>query len=75
MMRMLVMKYCKGETCRRPWKALHPGGGVDTLGDALREGFDIFYAQRQKRVAFEKCTQGYLPEWEGPVGFESFGAM
>ena len=69
------MKDCKGDTCRKPWSALHPNGGVESLDDALKQQYDDFYEEKQKRVSFDECTQGYLPELEGPVGFKTYGGM
>ena len=72
---LLVLKDCKGDTCRQPWKALHPPGGVNSLRDALKEEFDQFYGRKQKRVKFQECTPGYLPAQEGGIGFEVYGGM
>ncbi|KAH7242018.1 alkaline-phosphatase-like protein [Fusarium tricinctum] len=67
---MLVLKSCKGDTCIRPWKTLHPKGDVTSLKDALRKEFDGFY-EEQVKVRFDRCEAGYLIEAEGPqVGYE-----
>lgn len=67
---MLVLKSCKGDTCIRPWKILHPHGDVTSLKDALRKEFDGFY-EEQVKVRFDRCEAGYLIEAEGPqVGYE-----
>lgn len=36
-----------------------------TLGEALNEDFDGFYAGVQAKVEFERCELGYLKESEG----------
>ncbi|UPL00082.1 hypothetical protein LCI18_011016 [Fusarium solani-melongenae] len=59
------LKSCKGETCRRPWKVLHPDGDVEDLHDALNPRFDSFY-QDQARVSFTQCEPGYIISSEGP---------
>ncbi|KAM5350358.1 hypothetical protein ACJ41O_006863 [Fusarium nematophilum] len=67
---MLVLKSCRGESCVRPWKILHPDGDVASLKDALEERFDKFYAQ-QVKVEFDWCEHGYLVDAEGPqVGYQ-----
>ena len=69
---LLVLKDCKGQECRTPWASLHPQGDVKNLGDALRTEFDDFYASKQKRIEFERCTEGYSPDMEGGWGFKTF---
>ncbi|PYH91597.1 arylsulfatase [Aspergillus ellipticus CBS 707.79] len=64
---LLVLKSCKGQACVKPWEALHPGGEVTTLKDALDERYDDFYELEQTtRVHFEECVRGYLLDAEGP---------
>ncbi|KAK6219247.1 hypothetical protein LQW54_002235 [Pestalotiopsis sp. IQ-011] len=63
---LFVLKNCKSETCRRPWKALHPAGSVDTLRDALSPRFDTFYAERSRNIVFDRCEMGFLLDAEGP---------
>ncbi|KAI0514418.1 alkaline-phosphatase-like protein [Xylaria bambusicola] len=63
---LFVLKSCKGDTCREPWKQLHPAGNVETLADALRTGYDEFYAE-QTGVNFEYCAAGYIIDAEGPM--------
>lgn len=64
---LLVLKSCKGQVCVKPWKALHPGGEVTTLRDALDARYDHFYELEQTtRVKFEECVRGYLLDAEGP---------
>ncbi|KAF2260108.1 putative arylsulfatase [Lojkania enalia] len=62
---LLVLKSCKERNCRDPWWALHRQGNVHSLVDALNPLYDEFY-DRQAKVRFSKCTQGYLVEFEGP---------
>ncbi|KAI8663000.1 Arylsulfatase [Fusarium sp. Ph1] len=67
---MLVLKSCKGESCIEPWKVLHPDGGVESLKDALKGKFDEFY-EKQVKVSFDRCEDGYLIDAEGPqVGYQ-----
>ena len=70
---LFVLKSCKGETCIRPWEAIHPQGNVQTLQDAMAPRFDVFYAQ-QTRVQYDHCEMGYIPEAEGPQ-FEKDGLV
>ncbi|CAG9989199.1 unnamed protein product [Clonostachys byssicola] len=62
---LMVLKSCKVETCRKPWKVLHPDGDVGNLDDALDSKFDTFY-QAQAKVAFSRCEPGYIISSEGP---------
>ncbi|KAI0018525.1 arylsulfatase precursor [Xylariomycetidae sp. FL0641] len=69
---MLTLKGCKGAVCTRPWETLHPQGDVASLADAMDVKFDGFYGDRQERVSFSACMDGYLAEFEGvqdPVAF------
>lgn len=67
---LLVLKSCRGQTCRAPWKVLHPEGNVETLKDALHWGFDSFY-EGQVKVEYERCEGGYIVDAEGPqVGYK-----
>lgn len=69
---MLVLKSCSEDSCRHPWQHLHPAGTVNSLADALDEGFDEFYAD-QPKVAFSECSLGYHTWAEGPQQFNAFG--
>jgi len=41
---LVVLKECKAESCRDPWRTLHPDDdSVKTLEDALHEKVQIFY--------------------------------
>ncbi|KAE9982251.1 hypothetical protein BLS_003999 [Venturia inaequalis] len=71
---LLVLKSCKGSSCRRPWASLHPNGGVQTLGDAMAERFDAFYVEKQAKVGFSRCELGYLIDAEG-AQFENDGEV
>ena len=68
---LLVLKSCGGETCREPWKQLHPAGHVRSLRDALAGAYDAFY-EEQVKVDFSFCWNGYWPEAEGAM-FEEAG--
>ncbi|KAG5763455.1 hypothetical protein H9Q72_008445 [Fusarium xylarioides] len=65
---MMVMKSCKGETCIKPWKVLHPDGDVNSLKDALNSKYDSFYLQAAEKnsVSFDMCMPGYVVTAEGP---------
>ncbi|PLB43296.1 Arylsulphatase [Aspergillus steynii IBT 23096] len=69
---MLVLKSCSEDSCRYPWRHLHPAGKVNSLADALDKGFDGFYAN-QPKVAFSECNLGYHTWAEGPQEFNVFG--
>ncbi|KAH0095274.1 Arylsulphatase, partial [Aureobasidium melanogenum] len=70
---LMVQKSCKGETCREPWRSLHPDGSVQSLRDAMAERYDGFY-QGQVKVQWDYCHNGYVPEAEGPM-FEDDGGI
>ncbi|KAK3291894.1 alkaline-phosphatase-like protein [Chaetomium fimeti] len=69
---LFVLKSCKGQTCVRPWHALHPAGNVQNLHGALSSRFDVFYEEQQQKVSFNRCEMGYLLDAEGPQ-FETDG--
>ncbi|KAH8177764.1 sulfatase domain-containing protein [Sarocladium implicatum] len=72
---MMVMKSCKGLTCRQPWSVLHPDGRVRTLEEALDHEFDDFY-EAQAKVSFSQCELGYIVSSEGPQsGYQYRGAL
>ena len=71
---LFVLKSCKGQSCIRPWSALHPAGNVESLNDALSPRFDHFYEREQSRVQFDHCENGYIPNAEGPQ-FERDGIV
>ncbi|KAE8149097.1 alkaline-phosphatase-like protein [Aspergillus avenaceus] len=67
---LLVLQSCKGTTCIQPWKVIHPDESVQSLRDALTSQYDAFY-QRQPKVSYEQCLDGYLISNEGPqVGLQ-----
>lgn len=70
---MMVLKSCKQDACREPWKILHPDGDVNSLKDALASRFDDFYLE-QPKVQFDLCALGYIKEVEGPQEPNIFGA-
>lgn len=72
---LLTLKACKGQTCTRPWQAVHPTGGVNSLREAMDAQFDAFYADQQPRVAFSRCELGYIAEAEGPMEPNVFGGQ
>ena len=71
---LLVLKSCAGERCVRPWAALHPGGDVASLRQALAPRFDAFYERDLVRVRFARCEPGYILDAEGPQ-FEADGLV
>jgi arylsulfatase len=62
---LLVLKSCKQDSCREPWKQHHPDGSVSSLKAALNPKYDAYYAG-QPKVAYTECKRGYLLEFEGP---------
>ncbi|KAI8944841.1 arylsulfatase-like protein [Xylaria longipes] len=62
---LFVLKSCRAQTCIHPWRALHPGGNVETLQDALSPRFDSFYDARTKSIKFDRCEPGYILDAEG----------
>jgi N-acetylglucosamine-6-sulfatase len=70
---MMVLKSCKGDTCRDPWGTLHPAGNIQSLKDALSKRYDAFYDE-QPKVKFDECALGYIREVEGPQTANSFDA-
>jgi hypothetical protein len=71
---LFVLKSCKGQTCVRPWQALHPAGNVQSLQDALAARYDDFYVHQQKKVSYDRCEAGYIVDAEGPQ-FERDGLV
>lgn len=63
---LAVLKSCSGETCRHPWKVLHPSGDVKTLRDALKPEYNEFYKNLPK-VEFKHCMRHYDPQNELPA--------
>jgi N-acetylglucosamine-6-sulfatase len=64
----MVLKSCAGDTCRQPWKVLHPAGNVRNLAEALKPQYDAYYtAEMEARaVSFDSCQWGYIISEEGP---------
>lgn len=63
---IMVLKDCKAEVCRRPWKTLHPDGDVSSLVSALEREFDGFY-EKQPQMEFDDChgaDSAYRLDWE-----------
>ncbi|CEP14712.1 hypothetical protein [Parasitella parasitica] len=61
---LVVLKQCKAESCRNPWKILHPEDvSVKTLKDALQ--FDDHYTQF-KRVEYKECLNYLTSQNESP---------
>ncbi|RJE26100.1 Arylsulfatase [Aspergillus sclerotialis] len=68
---ILVLKSCNEDSCRHPWKQLHPDGRVKNLIDALDSSYDEFYS-KQPKVSFSKCDLGYHIKDEGPQKFNTY---
>ncbi|KAL7309932.1 hypothetical protein PS15m_010749 [Mucor circinelloides] len=63
---LLVLKSCRAESCRDPWRVLHPNDkSVKTLQDALHKKYDAHYKQ-YKSVKFEECLGFLLASNEVP---------
>ncbi|KAJ3043617.1 hypothetical protein HDV00_004718 [Rhizophlyctis rosea] len=55
-----VLHDCTGETCRKPWRKIHPDGSVKSLADALDRELDTFYASGDAgRLVIEECLDHY----------------
>jgi hypothetical protein len=65
---MMVMKRCKGKTCVKLWKGLHPKDDVKSLKHAMNKKYDNFYFQAAEKnsVSFDMCMPGYVITAEGP---------
>jgi arylsulfatase len=61
---MMVLKSCKAQACRDPWRVIHPQGNVRNLNDAMARKYDTFY-EAQPPVSFSMCKPGYLVAVEG----------
>lgn len=68
---LLVTKTCEQDSCRDPWKTLHPDGSVHNLGEALAGQHDEYYASLPQ-VAFNSCLPSLVPSNEEPYfpGFD-----
>ena len=64
---LLVLKSCKGDTCRQPWLALHPSGKVRSLAESMSPEHNSYYAAFPI-VQFASCARGmgYLRDNEAP---------
>ena len=62
---LLVLKTCRGKSCRKPWSALLPTQNVATLAETMGEQYDAFFA-RQPKVSYTECLLGHLISAEGP---------
>ena len=62
---LLVLKTCKGASCREPWRHLLDIKGINILADAMDPSLDAFFAA-QEGVSFSQCRMGHLVSVEGP---------
>jgi len=53
---LLVTKTCYQDSCRAPWKTIHPDGAVSTLAEALNSKYDALYATFPQ-VSFGSCLE------------------
>eukprot|EP00798_Chlamydomonas_sp_ICE-L_P024258 gene24258-9858_t len=58
-----VLATCRGSTCAKPYKLMHPAGTVGGLEDAMSAEHDELYAGL-RRFQFLNCWQLYYPELE-----------
>ena len=63
---LMVLKSCKQDTCRNPYKVLFPKGEVTNFGDMMKERYDKFFAN-QPKVKFSSCPDGHIVATEGPM--------
>ena len=63
---LMVLKSCKQDTCRNPYKVLFPKGEVTNFGDMMNEKYDKFFAN-QPKVKFSSCPDGHIVATEGPM--------
>lgn len=61
----MVLKSCKAESCRNPWKILHEHQGIGSLPQALSKDLDNYYETLPK-VKYDHCTGYYDYENEAP---------
>lgn len=64
---LMVLKTCKGDTCRQPWLVIHPEGNVRNLQQALNPEYDSFYETQENHVEIAACLQGYFLSNEMPL--------
>ncbi|KAJ3547397.1 hypothetical protein NM208_g1529 [Fusarium decemcellulare] len=62
---LFVLKGCKGEVCRNPWKFLLPAAGIPNLAEALEPKYDDFF-NSVPGVSFSACVAGHVLAAEGP---------
>lgn len=72
---LLATKSCAQDSCRDPWKTLHPDGKVRNLAGALDSTYDAYYGS-MPRVAIKECLAYQLPSNEVPFfpGFDADAA-
>lgn len=63
---LLVVKACKQDSCRAPWKMLFPNFDVGGIAGAMDKKYDAFFA-KQPSVSFSSCHEGYIPGEEGAM--------
>lgn len=62
---LMVLKTCKQDSCRDPWKTLFPNGEVGDIRSAMHEKYDDFFV-KQPKVKFAQCVGGAVRSLEGP---------
>ncbi|KAF2259254.1 Arylsulphatase [Lojkania enalia] len=63
---LFVLKTCTGKACSDPWNSLMPNTGINSLRQAMDPKYDSFF-ENMKRVGYERCEGGYIPDAEGEV--------
>ncbi|KXZ50556.1 hypothetical protein GPECTOR_16g731 [Gonium pectorale] len=60
---LAVLAVCKGESCRNPWKVLHPDGKVSTWREAIKSKYDDVY-NKIPPFKFQRCLAHQVYENE-----------
>ena len=61
---LYVLKSCKGDACRSPWRFILPDKEIKNLLEALSPQYDDLFGQIPK-VSFSACEGGYVIAAEG----------
>ena len=69
---LMVTKTCKQDSCRLPWSVLFPRGEVDSLQEAMKQEYDLFFLN-QPKITFSACHAGNILEYEGELNVNAFG--
>lgn len=81
-----MLKTCVGESCHAPYSTIFPpsafeatGGEVYSLGQALDERYDSYFASLP-RVKYAHCALGYQtrlekPDWSPKLAYKGDGGV